>query len=116
MLNFKSLGLSHTFAPAGIFSGGARSTKGGLVRGSQHGGSGVEPTEAGEVFKKFVKNQCKFSNFLQILHETLRCFQNFLNILSSFCKNLGKNLENFRNMHYRGFGARSPSIANLLKS
>ena len=48
----------YTLAPAGIFSWGeVRSTKGGLVRGSPRGGlQEAEPPEAGEVFKKVVKN------------------------------------------------------------
>ena len=50
-----------TLALAGIFfgeGGEESSTKGGLVRGSPRGGfPGAEPPDAGEVFKKFVKNQ-----------------------------------------------------------
>ena len=42
-----------------FFGGGdARSIKGGLVRGSPRGGfRGRSPPDAGEVFKKLVKNQ-----------------------------------------------------------
>ena len=53
-----------TLAPAGIFSGGPRSTKGGLVRGSPRGGfGGRSPPDAREVFKKFVKKAMKNYNF-----------------------------------------------------
>ena len=51
--------VSLTLALVGIFSGGeARSTRGGLVRGSPRGGSGgLSPPDAGEVFKNLLKKQ-----------------------------------------------------------
>ena len=54
-----------TLAPAEIFAGGdARSTKGGLVRGSPRGGfRGRSPPDAGEVFKKLCKKAMKNYNF-----------------------------------------------------
>ena len=58
--NFRKMHYFHE-RPRDFFRGEVRSTKGGLVRGSPRGGfrGGQSPPDAGEVFKKFVKNQWK---------------------------------------------------------
>ena len=66
-----------TLAPAGIFSGGSevhqgRACKGGRRVGVARGGT----PDAGEVFKKFVKNKWKIYNFLKISRE----FRDFFKI------------------------------------
>ena len=63
-----SIDINHKpLAPVGIFSGRvARATKGGLVRGiAAWGFSGTEapPPDAGEIFKRIVKMNEKFTIF-----------------------------------------------------
>ena len=57
--------------------GEARSTKGGLVRGSPRGGfRGAEPPDAGEVFKKFTIFK-KFEGNFAIFSKFFKVFSNF---------------------------------------
>ena len=69
---------------AGIFSGGARSTKEGLARGAVWGG-GPEAELPGRrrSFQKICKKSMKMYNILKILKEIWGYFQ-FFNILSNF--------------------------------
>ena len=57
------------------------------------------PGDGGEVFKKLVKFQWIIYNFLKILKEISRFFQNYFKILSHFGENLDENWEKFRDMH-----------------
>ena len=67
-----------TLAPAGIFSGGSEVHQGRACKGGRRvGGSGAEPPDAGEVFKKFVKKSMKNLQFLKNFQENLAIFSNF---------------------------------------
>ena len=78
--------------------------------GSQRGGCGAEPQNAGEVFKKFVKNQWKIYNFLKRFKEISLFFQQFFKNLSKFWRKFGQKFRNLRNMHWSKVrGGRAPS-------
>ena len=51
-----------------------------------------------KISKNF-KNLWKFYNFLKIVKQILRFSENVFKFLRNFHENLGKNLENFGNMH-----------------
>ena len=56
-------------------------------------------------------------NFLKFSKESLRFFENILKFYRIFCENLGKNLENFRNVDFCGVrGRRPPKLAKILKN
>ena len=98
ILFFQLFGRKHvcTLAPAGIFRGErTKPSKGGLVRG---------PPDAGEVFRKLVKINEKFT-FLNNFNGNFAIFSKLHNILSNFSRKLGKI---FRNMHLQGVWGRSP--------
>ena len=102
--------LGNVFISArGNFSGEARSTKGGLVRGSPHGGSGgVEASDAGEVFKKYFKKPMQNLPLLKNFQANFAIISLiFLKFYRIFGENLGKYLEKFRNIHL-GVRRRSP--------
>ena len=85
-----------------MFSGEARFTKEGLVRGVAAYGSG-----GGEVFKILKKSMKIFDNFDR------KFFSVFYQL---FRQNLGKNFEKLEIYICRGFGGYGPpKLANLLK-
>ena len=48
------------------------------------------PPDAGEVFKKFVKDQCKICNFLKNFQGNFGIFQNFIEFLAKILTKLEK--------------------------
>ena len=95
-LNFPIFHKVSYWRPQEFFRGEARSTKGGLVRGVAAWGvrGGRSPPDAGEVCKKFVKNQGKIDIFL-ILQEIFRFFQKVSNFLSNFPRKSGQQFRKF---------------------
>ena len=59
----------------------------------------------------------KFSKDLEKINEKFTIFENFLKFYRIFGENLGKNIENLRNMHlYWPWGRIPMKLANLLKA
>ena len=63
------------------------------------GSGGPSPPEAGEVFKKFVKKQCKIYKFFNIFKKISRFFLKFFKILSNLLRKFGQKRRKFRNIH-----------------
>ena len=105
-----------SLAPAGNFSGeGKWGPPGeGMEGGRRVGGSGgAEPPDAGEVFKKFVKNKWKIYNFFKLFKKISRFFQHLFEILSNFWHL--DNLENWEICICRGFGGGAPDACEFLE-
>ena len=96
---YKNISAHRNFFPGG----GARSTKGGLVRGiaawgvrgGGGGGAGVSPRTP-EKFSKNLKKPMKNLQFFENFQGTCGIFSNFLKILSNESRKFGQK---FRNMH-----------------
>ena len=102
-----------SLAPAGVFfgEGGSEVQKGRACKGvTVLGVPGAEPPDAGEVFKKFIKQSIKNLQFLKKFSKKFRdCFQMFLKFYRNFGENLEKNIENLKLcICCRGFGGLNP--------
>ena len=84
---------------------GARSTRGGVVRGSPRGGSGGGTPGRRRTFQKICKKSMKNLQFCKKFVGNFAIFSKFDQI---FVENLDNNLENLEICVCRGFGGGAP--------